>query len=536
MSRAEELRQTGKKIYADDILGALNCFSEAMELAESAEDLRLQLELNLELCLIHRNLSNMKEGFSSAVKAASLAQLLLDQESVVRAYNFMGIFCFYNGLYKRAMHYFYYGLERGSSIKTVSLMSSLYTNLGETYLSIGNLEESLKCLVSAYDIVRAGEFEAYYTPILSNIGNVYLKMGLLEKAESYFKEALAFQTSSQDNLYCAELDYRMGVLCLQRGDAKQAYDYFRISESKYRKINNRFYLIDVLVKISELEDIVDQEARNVILNEAKLLALETMAQNKMSTIEFKLHEFALKKDNYKEALHHYKAYHDYSSKSDAKNLLAKLEIMSIEQDFRIDIGGEIDLKDFANMDIFGDYDVEEIIESLKKDLHYKAHTDDLTGLPNRRKINAKLNEITAPAEGMAHGFLLIDIDHFKLVNDSEGHLYGDRCLMRVAKVIKEWAFDANGFAGRYGGEEFLCILENLSKEDLLHHAEQIRERIEGEAIKYNIEKELRYLTVSIGCSLVEHHSENDIFKILETADRSLYMAKMAGRNRVMMTV
>lgn len=532
MGMASQLIEKAKQLIGEDILGAINCFNEALDIAENEGDVPLQLKINLELCMCHRNLTNMKEGFSAAIKAATLSQQLSDQEGLVRAYNYMGIFCFYNGLYKRAMHYFYFGIAHLESIESVSLKASVFTNLGETALAIGEFDQSLEYLEKANILVREHGLVNYFTPILCNSGNVYLKKNDPAMAAQYFEEAFKYQSESKDELYSADLDFKVGLLNLQSGNRTLAYDYFMKAENRYRRLNNRFYLIDVLLKLTELEDLISVDEREAFVNEAKLLAMETMAQNKMAMIEYKLHEYALKKDDYKEALRHYKAYHEYSSKSDAKNLLTKLEIMSIELDFRFDIGGEFDVQDFANMDIFGDENVDEIIESLKKDLHYKAYTDDLTNLPNRRKINEKLTALTLPEPGKKHGFLLIDIDHFKLVNDSEGHLYGDRCLVRVAKVIKRWAEDHPSFAGRYGGEEFLCILENYNEKDILRFAEELRKRVEEDQITYRIESDVKRLTVSIGCAYFDQPQEN-IFKMVELADRSLYMAKMSGRNRIM---
>lgn len=535
MGKEYELLAQGKKLSTDDTIGALNCFNEALEMLEINENKGLELELYVEICYIHRNLSNLKEGFSSAIKIVTLSELLSNQATLVKGYNYLGIFCVYSGLYKRALHYFYYGLEKCEYINVPSAKVSLYTNLGETAMLIGNLNQALEYLEKANRYVKEYNLEYYYTPILCNMGNIFLKKNDLELAEKYFIEAYEFESLSKDAIYSAELEFRFGMLNVQKDNLVLAYEYYKKAEVKYRKLNNRFYLIDLILKMTELDEILESYEKETLLNEAKLLALEIMAQSKMALIEFKLHEFALKKEDYKGALLHFKSFHDYSAKSDAKNLLAKLEIISIEQDSRIAVGAEFDIQDFANMDIFGDFNVEEIIGSLKNDLNYRANTDDLTGLPNRRKINEKLKHLTIALPGKRHGFLLIDIDHFKLVNDSEGHLYGDRCLMRVAKVIKSWASKNNIFAGRYGGEEFLCILENIEDRDILLIADQIRQDIENEKLAYQIESDVKHLTVSIGCAFLEGKDEESVLKIVEKADRSLYMAKLAGRNRVMLS-
>jgi diguanylate cyclase (GGDEF)-like protein len=286
--------------------------------------------------------------------------------------------------------------------------------------------------------------------------------------------------------------------------------------------------------MSELTDQLDSDTRTACLYEAKDLAELSMAQNKIALIEHKLYDLALQKEDYKLALEHFKSYHEHSARSDVKNLLSKLEIMSIEQDFRMDNPVELNLQDFANMDIFSDYNVEDIIESLGKDLQYKAHTDDLTGLPNRRRINEKLKNIIMPQVPMTHGLLIIDIDHFKMINDNEGHLYGDRCLIRVSKALKDWAEAEGHFVGRYGGEEFLCILENLTEKEVKVQAETIRQKIEQENMPYNVHHETHHLTISVGGAMIHSTKEESVYKTLEKADQALYKAKSSGRNCVRM--
>jgi diguanylate cyclase (GGDEF)-like protein len=287
-----------------------------------------------------------------------------------------------------------------------------------------------------------------------------------------------------------------------------------------------------MIKMSELADLVEIDQRIALLVEAKQLATEIMAQGKLSTIEYRLHEISVLKEDYKSALSHFKAYHEHSSKSDAKKLLAKIEIMSIEQDHSNEFNGEIDLSDFTNMGIFGDSNIELTIESINKDLHYKALTDELTGLANRRKINNMINQIAYSSIKSNYGFLMIDIDHFKWVNDNEGHLYGDQCLIRVANILNEWMGTYKQFVGRYGGEEFLCIVNLVNAFELKLMAETIRTNIESEQIGYHVDNSERTLTVSIGCALWCNEQEDDTYTVLEHADRALYMAKMEGRNRV----
>ena len=158
--------------------------------------------------------------------------------------------------------------------------------------------------------------------------------------------------------------------------------------------------------------------------------------------------------------------------------------------------------------------------------------DGLTGLANRRVFNDALErEIDRSARtGEIFGLLLVDIDHFKQVNDRHGHLAGDLVLKAVARLIEE-SFRSIDTVARFGGEEFAVILPNVSAAFLRHVAERARARIESSRIETTRGLHVA-VTVSIGtvCSRVQ--IPQDAKALIEAADRKLYEAKRLGRNRV----
>jgi diguanylate cyclase len=125
---------------------------------------------------------------------------------------------------------------------------------------------------------------------------------------------------------------------------------------------------------------------------------------------------------------------------------------------------------------------------------------------------------------------MIDVDHFKNVNDQFGHVTGDRVLSVVGRVIRRRSKDV-GFAGRYGGEEFVVLLQNTETQQAKEIAEGIRKGIEGIAIKERMIPVK--VTVSIGLSSCETgECGHNVDRLLMAADRALYLAKNRGRNRV----
>lgn len=155
-----------------------------------------------------------------------------------------------------------------------------------------------------------------------------------------------------------------------------------------------------------------------------------------------------------------------------------------------------------------------------------AATDGLTGLPNHRVFRERLwREFLWSLENdRAMSLLLMDIDHFKIFNDTFGHQAGDEVLRKVASVLEQHCGD-RAFPARYGGEEFVAILPEMDRDAAIQFAERLRETIADTPCCY------RQITASIGVATVDLHTLN-ADSLIEEADQALYVSKHRGRNRV----
>jgi diguanylate cyclase (GGDEF)-like protein/PAS domain S-box-containing protein len=187
-------------------------------------------------------------------------------------------------------------------------------------------------------------------------------------------------------------------------------------------------------------------------------------------------------------------------------------------------------------DIMEKYSDDELVKLVKRlnqaqtHLKHMAITDDLTGLRNRRYIIERLEEEfqRAKRSGDHLSLIMLDIDHFKQINDAHGHLFGDVVLRVIAMRIK-LILRIHDIVGRVGGEEFLVICPESALGDTVIVAERIRKIINDELIGDGV-KELR---VALSAGVTELH-ENDVSfeKLFSRADLALYKAKEEGRNRV----
>lgn len=175
------------------------------------------------------------------------------------------------------------------------------------------------------------------------------------------------------------------------------------------------------------------------------------------------------------------------------------------------------------------------LQQANRELLQLSQRDGLTGLANRRYFDSVLLDEYARACRHGHNLCLImlDVDHFKRINDTYGHLFGDDCLRRLAGVLAQYSRRAGDLAARYGGEEFALILPEMPLNEAWQVAEQIRQQTQALQL-YSEQGERVALTISAGVASLPESGARDIEQLIEQADQALYKAKHSGRNRVEM--
>jgi diguanylate cyclase (GGDEF)-like protein len=164
------------------------------------------------------------------------------------------------------------------------------------------------------------------------------------------------------------------------------------------------------------------------------------------------------------------------------------------------------------------------------ELQRESITDPLTGIGNRKYIENCLSELVAEFENTSRsaGLLFIDADHFKRVNDLYGHMAGDDVLRAIAKTIL-YMVRTTDMVGRWGGEEFVIILYDVSdRESLRAVAEKLRAQVEYSRL--DLKGFSLAVTISIGGTVLQSGDTQESF--IQRADSFLYASKQAGRNRV----
>jgi diguanylate cyclase (GGDEF)-like protein len=167
-------------------------------------------------------------------------------------------------------------------------------------------------------------------------------------------------------------------------------------------------------------------------------------------------------------------------------------------------------------------------------LELAALVDPLTRIANRRHFDSFYEKEWQRAVRSAAplSLLMVDVDHFKLYNDTLGHAAGDACLQQIAAVLRKHAGRPADLAARYGGEEFVVLFGDTTQEGAAVLAEHIRLAVEALRIPNPRSPTSQWVTVSVGLASLVPTQQDSMCNLLLAADRRLYAAKEAGRNRL----
>lgn len=175
------------------------------------------------------------------------------------------------------------------------------------------------------------------------------------------------------------------------------------------------------------------------------------------------------------------------------------------------------------------------LQTLNRKLAQLSHIDELTGIANRRMFERQFAHEWSRARRKRNplALLMVDIDHFKALNDRYGHAAGDRCLKKIAATLERGVRRPGDLVARYGGEEFVLILPDVDSRGAFQIGESLRRAVQALAIPNERSPSGPTLTISVGGAALVPAARANRMTLLTRADRALYRAKRDGRNRVL---
>ncbi len=451
-------------------------------------------------------LSKPEEALPNALKAYQLAQQIGDEYLIGSIQSLLGRIYWHIDDYATAMDYYLNALKLGQSKDHPDLEISLINGLGMVQFGLENYTESLgyfkACLEKAGEDDTTGRADAN-----NNIAYVLHMLGRDLEAVDYATAALSLFT--QIGSYVGKLHtyHSLGAIHFALRNYEQAMTYLQEGLNLSRLNTSQLLELTFVSEISRIHQIegnLDQAEAELLL--ALQSAEKINSLTNISLINERLIGVYKEKQDYKSALEHFEAFH-----------AAFKKIFNEKSDQRV-----------KNLEILHQVESARKQAELFREL---AGTDSLTNLVNRRQF-LEIAEVAVQRVKNGQGqlaIIMLDIDHFKHVNDQYGHKAGDEVLIAVAASIKQ-SLRPGDVPGRYGGDEFIILVNGASSDQSFKIAERIRRAVAQHTI--HIGQTIVELTISLGLVCMNPERLFPLDALINCADQALFDGKRQGRNSV----
>lgn len=480
------------------------------------------------------------ESMLAAEDVASAAEVPLD---VAFLMNFGGMFIYAKDL-PRAIDY----LERAERAATApggnsTRLDAIYSNLGIAHNGLGQLDEAQRNYERAIEVARTrGDSPAN---ALNNLASVLMERGEVAKAKPRFEEVLAMYRSSGDRVSEAIALKNLGEALVRLGQRERAAEVFEQAHALQIEFDNRPKRLELLPVMSDNLEALGRHAEALAtLRELKTLndeAINADAQERIASLQSAIdlaerdRELAASEVERAQqeasilslqATEERQRWLAYGLALGVIGLTIVLGLLIRENRFRERTNRALAEK---NREIESQ---RKNLQALNEQIVQQSLRDELTRLPNRRFLNDYMQKhsATAVSSSLRTLILIIDIDHFKRLNDSHGHLVGDQALVHLAGVLRGVQRESDVMA-RWGGEEFLWLCPGLSVDT----AESLCERVRLALVEHPmmLADQPLPMTLSIGVAPLPLWPDRPgTWSVsLRAADAALYYAKREGRDR-----
>ena len=467
------------------------------------------------LYTFEKSYTKFRENLARAIYFFQLGD---DAELLARAYNYVSVDALNNGSFDVAYLYLMNALHTCENLDNNYLLSIINNNIGQVYARMKNYKKALKYVRLGNKLQALSPKDDYYYH--QNMINGYFSEGILcclledlagaDRADRKIAKLEQERDMSDIPSVFIPISLLRLMISVMKGDA-DGYE----THSRYivEKIRGAHRLFDFITDVEDLcrfliERGYTDTARSIldiVTNDIASSGVVQM-QKTLSSLEIA-----------------------YCEKiGDEKALARQLreqyrltELMQMEQN-RI-YQYSIDLINIMRKQ----QKEQEKIQQENKSLHTQVHTDPLTGIPNRLKLDQSIGELFSNAKKKKNlfGVSLMDINRFKEYNDSYGHLAGDLCLQKVARAIESVSNRPGVHCARYGGDEFVMLYENKSDEEILSIARELEKQIYALNILHSGDEIRGRVSLSQGICNCVPSDLNTAEDYLAEADNSLYAVK-----------
>jgi len=430
--------------------------------------------------------------------------------------------------YPEALSDIYSALEIAQEIENKLLEGLALNTLGMIYLDLSEPFKGLSYIQQSHDILEESDTPENVKLTYANFCLAYLKMGVLDKALKFSKAAVKSNRDLGDYKQMAVSLIYLGEVYHTRGEDLKALEAHQKALEISRKFNYQCEASSALCKIGEI--LLAQkkfgQAQKYIEMSLRLTKTITDHPNYAECHRLLAEMFSLQK-KFQRALRHQKQYHKSMSQRYQRDLASRVKVL--EQGNNLETANKIsnalkEQNEALRQEI-------QLRKQVQAELEQISRLDGLTGIFNRRYFFELAGREHARSARYGHPLsaIMIDLDHFKEVNDTFGHVVGDQVLVEVAQRIQA-GVRAVDVVGRYGGEEFVVVLPETDVEEVKVMAKRIWHKLTDRSMITN--KLSIPVRASIGVASCCPDGKISLDTLIDQADQALYQAKELGRNRI----
>lgn len=532
-----DLIKESRRIAFQNPSQAFDIAYEAKLIAEENDLETSQAAALFAMGLACRSMTELERCYDHAYDSYQLYEQLGNNRGMAEALNLIGVVYFYYAQYEQALEHFLNALFHLRDLEEFLVSSRVYNNLGEVYREVGNEEEAYAAFEQALQISQDNHLQMNVAVILENIGEMHFKNSNLDISYDYLQKSYDMLIELDDITSLAEVENKIGKIHFIKKEFEQARHFYDSALKRLEHTGNKFYTIDVLVNLAEMERLENESYFLDYLNQAVQHAEQIHARKKLSIIYTILTEFYEEKEQYHLALDYFKRYHIVEQAIETQVVSQKLKIIKIELN-KVFTGKEVEQISKMNEQLENEIAIQKkLLVKLEKanvDLSDEVYYDELTKVASRREVTKYLQKVWNEESHLNQdiALMMLDIDYFKRYNDCYGHVQGDECLKQVAACMKSAFGNQKGILGRYGGEEFVCFTNGLEVNELKQFAESIRQAVRDLNLTYHFNGKTLPVTISVGAIHCKQSQLTPVLDMYVMADNELYRAKNNGRNRV----
>lgn len=468
---------------------------------------------------IYYGLNDGAHFFHMMTEALTYLDRAEEWELVVRCYNYLGIAAISRGNPSIALDYYMNGLKDSETYDLPVQRVMLLINMGLLYLECEHYVDSENAFLEAGRILKTQQqdekYNFYLYAFYGNMAECLILQNRLDEAKPYL-EYLHKEEWEQ-----AELIDRLFICCVdviyyhKMGDTQKRNESIQMI---HEKLPDNLTVLDFFSDYYRcclvlLETDQDESFWRIIdVIEPQVVNFEIINLH-LKVLSLKM-KYYRKHNQNAEYLQAAGLYYELSERNEAvtRNMLSNVITLR---------------KNLENMR-------KARMKAERKNivLQERSEQDPLTRMANRFRLNAYAEEVFTYSQehDIPIAMEIFDIDYFKEYNDNYGHQEGDQCLVNIANTVSSFVEETQAFCARYGGDEFVIIYVNVTREQTVSYAEELRRRVLALEMEHRFSKALPVVTISQGICWGIPRKENRRWDFLHTADNMLYRVKKFSRN------